>query len=165
MYFEPVVGYGTGSYKNSSGGGTTDSVVSPSVGFKFGYFVRYVYLVADARYTIINAKESVAEGSPALTSYGVGIGWDWNLPIRTFFGLDINSSMTVQDSKISGSGKRFALGYYLSLNALLSLEIVSHKLSDDNSGIDVTATQTLITFSFPIEFVYPQTSWKDKVRR
>lgn len=73
--------------------------------------------------------------------------------------------MTVQDSKISGSGKRFALGYYLSLNALLSLEIVSHKLSDDNSGIDVTATQTLITFSFPIEFVYPQTSWKDKVRR
>ena len=168
MYFEPVVGYGFGSSKiSTTSTSSADAYLSPSVGFKFGYFVKYVYVVTDFRYSILNIKESPSESSPALTNMGLGIGWDWNIPIRTFIGIDFRASTTISDNSLSGSAQRFALGYYLDLDTLLSLEFISSKMSADVSGTDIefTYSQTMVTFSFPIEFMYPQTSWKDKVRK
>lgn len=167
MYFEPTVGYGKGSAKVSTSSElSADTYVSPSVGFKFGYFVDYVYLVADVRYSIINVMELPTSSSQTHTNIGVGVAWDWNLPIRTYLALDLNTNANIEGSNLRGSGTRFGLGYYLSLNTLLSVEFVSTKFTGETEVVDVEATYstTMITFSFPIEFIYPQTSWKDKVR-
>lgn len=68
---------------------------------------------------------------------------------------------------MSGGGSRFAIGYYLNIETLLSLEFVKTALGGEFGSLDIDATYstTLVTFSFPIEFIYPQTKWKDKVRQ
>ncbi|MCB0355760.1 MAG: hypothetical protein KDD40_02075 [Bdellovibrionales bacterium] len=166
MYFEPVAGYGKGTSDLNTAKANT--YISPSVGFKFGYFVRYVYLVGDIRYSVLNITEESSDSSPGVTSYGIGVGWDWNIPIRTFIGFDLKASTSINGNSFSGSGQRIGIGYYLSLNTLLSIEFVSQKMTFETSSsteIDFNNSQTLLTFSFPVEFMYPQTSWKDKVRK
>ena len=171
MYFEPLVGYGLGSSSLSIEGASTTSIssssyVSPSVGFKFGYFVEYVYAVLDLRYSILNITQTSSGSSPGLTNIGLSVGWDWNLPIRTFIGIDLRASTTIAETNLSGTGTRFGIGYYLNLDTLLSLEFAKSKSTGTSGSTDVEASisYTMITFSFPFEFNYPETSWKDKVR-
>ncbi len=172
LYFEPIVGYGKGSANTTvlSGGTTASSnevYVSPSLGFKFGYFAEYVYLALDARYSMVNFMGGSSNSSPALTNMGLSLGWDWNLPIRTFFGFDFRADSNIYKARTTGVGQRIGIGYYLNLKTLVSLEFVNFKTSGTagTADIEVGGSYTLLTFSFPIEFTYPETSWKDKVRQ
>lgn len=168
MYFEPIVGYGKGSTSlSATTDGSYSTYTSPSVGFKFGYFVDYVYVVTDFRYSIVNLSGLPAGSSQAQTNIGIGLGWDWNIPIRTFLGLDLRVSSNVFGTTLSGGGSRYAIGYYLNMDTLLSLEFIRAALGGDAGSLEIDAsyTTTLVTLSFPIEFLYPQTKWKDKVRQ
>lgn len=172
MYFEPVVGYGLGTAKTTVQSTTTSSsnetaYISPSIGFKFGYHVDYVYVILDARYSIINIADASIGASPSMTNLGVAVGWDWNLPIRTFIGFDIKADSLILGERTTGTGQRLGIGYYLNLNTLMSLEFVTFKTTGSAGSVDLemTSSYSLLTFSFPLDFTYPETSWKDKVRQ
>ncbi len=172
MYFEPIVGYGNGTANitvESTSTTTTSSksFIAPAIGFKFGYFVKYVYLVMDARYSLQSLGEATTGSTAPLTNLGVAIGWDWDIPIRTFFGMDTKADTTINGTSAPGTGSRIGLGYYINLETLVSLEFVTSKSTTTIGTSDVSASysHTMVTFSFPFEFIYPETSWKDKIRQ
>lgn len=177
MFFEPLVGYGKGTLKYSEVQGSTIEdeasppvYLSPIVGARFGYFVDYVYITADVRYGIFNVQDASTNSSPYITTMAISLGWDWNLPIRTYFNFDIRSEFDYGSVNYSGSGQRFGIGYYLNLDTLLSVEFASASASYEYTSNNVTYNRdinynyTMLVLSFPIEFIYPQTSWKNKVR-
>ncbi len=163
MFFEPTVGYGNGSYTAGSGSTSLDysTFVGPSVGAKFGVFYDYLYLVADIQYSLVNAKTLTVGSSIPIYQAGFGIGIDLNIPIRLFYSMDTNSRVMAAGGSIAASGSRMSIGYYLDFNIIVGLQLSS--VSGD--GDDASFNMKMITFSFPLEFIYPQTSWKEKTRK
>ena len=174
LYFEPYIGYGYGTIKeNSTTSGSTSNtydsstIIWPSLSAKFGFFYDYIYLVADGRYSVIHTKEQTTESSIPLVNMGVGIGIDFNIPIRLFYILDTSANITVNDRATKATGSRLSIGYYINLEALISVEMMNATASIENGSttIESKISGALLTVSFPFEFLYPRTSWKEKARQ
>jgi len=171
LYLEPYIGYGTSrvsvSNQTSQLSILKTAYVGPALGAKFGFFYDYLYLTFDFQTTFYNVSDQNSDSHLGSSNFGFGIGWDWNIPIRTFFTLDTTATLKTSTGSISGTGSRIGLSYYLDINTIISLIMQSSKgsVTDATNGTtDMSLSTTMITFSFPLEFVYPRVSWKERAR-
>ncbi len=174
-YFEPNISYSQGSYgiKATSTVDDTLSTQGLTLGARFGGVYDYLYLVLDAKATFMNFAKGDStfftdDDTSVFISAGAGIGVDWNIPIRTTLTMDLNNSVSPFDVDFSASGYRAIVSYYFNPDFLINFEYqaMDQTANSELSGSTVETEQTLtvisVGISFPFEFTYPQTSWKNK---
>ena len=181
-YFEPNIGYATGSYSHktsfSSGSSTPVDLKFPSSGLtgglRFGGLYDYLYLLADTKITMMSIDKGnntilTGENSGFLYTAGAGIGYDWNIPIRTTAIIDFVNQIEAFNSTLTPSGLRLIVSYYWNLDFLINFEYQSATFSQEVTAGSVTQMTDIkfqtffVNASFPFEFSDPKTSWKRKV--
>ena len=174
LFFEPYLGFGSGSMETSTttGSSTTatkfsgDASIGPAVGGKVGFFYDYLYLALDMQYSLFSVEGLSTNSTYSLTRTGLGIGFDINLPLRIYYSLDTSVTLKSPNATIETSGSRFSIGYYLDLNAILSLVFATASGSSTTAtgAVDASLNSVMLTFSFPMEYLYPEASWKERTR-
>jgi hypothetical protein len=177
--FEPSISLGSGSGSVSR----TDSVLAGqsgdgqgfvgSVGFRYGITRRYIHVtgILEGHFVTGGSADtgtptSTIESDSALVGYaGLGIGYEWNIPLRTYvmlgayefdtdlFALGLELSYSISDSMWLGLR-------YSNLQANVQGSFTN---VPDTARIDYNAIS--VTMSFPIEFNYPdhwfrKTDWQ-----
>ncbi len=168
--FEPSVSLGSASGSIStvasdlSGQNANFSATAANFGARYGITRRYVHVTAIIEGTLWKSdQDSGVEFTPF---GGLGIGWEWNIPIRTYFLVGAFEF----DTDFASGGVE--LSYFFSDSMWLGLRYLNMKSKLDpitigTTDVDVEASMNLISLvlSFPFEFNYPdhwfrKTEWE-----
>ena len=165
MYVEPSVGYGMGTVnvaKSTFAG--AESMSAPSLGARLGVFFDYVFVGADLKASYLSLQ---GDKSNLMTTLGLGMAFTMDyVPLRFFGSLDLANNMRAQNTNLTSFGYRVGVGYYITENILVNLEMQSAKFSALDSGSTTTASFQgyFATVSFPFTFGYPSTPWRERYR-
>lgn len=170
--FEPSLGLGVGSLSDTISGSdslTTGTQVEATysalnAGFRYGITRRYIHVTAAVDAYIINVSGLSASNTAGAvdvsgvgtdtqfeTNIGIGIGYEWNIPLRTY--IIIGSPFSSLEISYFFSDS-FLLGFKMTRMAELDL-----------AGADVDVNTFGLALTFPIEFNYPdhwfrKTDWE-----
>ena len=160
--FEPHLGLTRGLYQDkiagssdlTNGAGVEAAYTSFTLGIRYGITRRYIHVTGFAEGTFSNVDgieientttlpDQVKTGLQTLFNVGLGIGYEWNIPLRTY--VLIGNNATGID-----------LSYYFSSGFLLGIKFNRLKttIADFNGNVNTFG----LAMSFPIEFEYP-TNW------
>ncbi len=161
---EPSIslGYGTGEvtipgFASAEGTGTV-----ASFGFRYGITRRYIHVTGLIEGTMFTGEDIDAE----IKGFGgIGVGWEWNIPLRTYF---IAGAYDF-DTDFIGAGVELA--YLISDKFWVGLRYIdfNSEITQTTNGADLSAEVKLSTVSlvvsFPFEFNYPdywfrKTDWQ-----
>ena len=161
--FEPNFGLGLASFAGRIAG--AENIVTGqeveidyttyNLGFRYGITRRYINVTAVVEgygWSMSTDRNEEEVTDMFIGSVGLGIGYEWNIPIRTYAVI----GMPFSSAEIS---------YFFTESFLVGFKAT--RLSDVKfDGADLNVTTYGLTISFPIEFEYPenwwrQTDWKD----
>ena len=167
--FEPNLGLNYGAFSerisrsDQLATGTEVSAVFTALnaGFRYGITRRYMHVAAVVEGYLINVSGLTAtSGGSAVstagvatdtifeTNIGLGIGYEWNIPLRTYI---------ILGSPFSG----LELSYYFSDTFTLGLKYT--QMSDiEFAGGEVDVSTFGVAVTFPIEFNYPDHWFRKK---
>ncbi len=165
--FEPglTLGMGSGEAKvegfsasqNPKGDGTV-----ASFGFRYGITRRYIHVTGLIEGTIFAGEDVDAQ---FLGFGGIGIGYEWNIPIRTY----LIAGAYDFDTDFIGTGVELA--YFVNESFWIGVRYInfSTELTQEFGSTEISAELDLntvsLTVSFPFEFSYPdhwfrKTDWQ-----
>lgn len=161
--FEPNLGVLSGGFDGAISGSssvTNGTQVKASynslvAGVRYGITRRYIHVtgVADVYLTNVSGAEVAGittaedEGFETNFNLGIGIGYEWNIPIRTYIIVGFpNSGLEVS--------------YYWSETFLIGLKY--NRLEADFAGATLNANTFGLVINFPIEFDYPSNWWRKR---
>jgi hypothetical protein len=123
---------------------------SLSGGFRYGITRDYIHVTAavDAYlFTSTTNREDVEMNTQFVTNVGLGIGYEWNIPMRTYVIIGFPFSS-------------IELSYYLSEGFIVGLKATRMEL--EYAGADLAFNSYGLSVSFPIEFDYPTYWWRKR---
>ena len=153
--FEPSLGLTYGDFQGRLNGSENSTLAANEVqatytslnlGFRYGITRRYVHVTAIGEAYLTNVSgvneptASVNSSTESQFNFGVGIGYEWNIPLRTY---------VIIGFPYSG----LELSYYISDGFLLGLKY--NRLEIGFADVDVNVNTFGLAVSFPIEFDYP----------
>lgn len=168
LYNEFGAGAGASTMYITGSGATAAnsfSAVTSFVDYRFGIREKYLFLVANWR-AEYNALVGVDK---ALTGYrtGFGIGIEWDIPIRIYFGILAAGSGAFYEgfsdiasntyAVTSGGSTFFEIGYYINQKMLISLNMES----PDLGGSKATSIMSAM-FTYQMDINYPEVSWRKR---
>ena len=156
--FEPGISFGMGSGEIE---GVPDSSAEATVatfGFRYGITRRYIHVTGIVEGTFFKGEDTDAEFS----GYGgLGIGYEWNIPLRTYLLLGAYDF----DTDLMGTGVEVA--YFFNQSFWIGARYVDFKseLSANNISAELKLSTISLIVSFPFEFNYPdhwfrKTDWE-----
>ncbi len=152
--FEPALGLTTGAFKGEipantiTPAGETVSVNYTSLAFgaRYGITRRYIHVTGVVEGHLINMGSDATDGSTDLQmNYGVGIGYEWNIPLRTYLTVGLPFSSV-------------EVSYYFSETFLVGLRY--NRLKMEFGGVNLNVNTFGVAVNFPIEFDYPNHWWR-----
>ncbi len=170
--FEPSLSVGIGSGEASISEGALagqsasgDGTVA-SFGFRYGITRRYIHLTGIVEGTVFTGDNI----DPEFIGFGgIGIGYEWNIPLRTYF---IAGAWDF-DTDFVGTG--FELSYLWSDSFWIGVRYINFKtelVNEFTSGAvsstvaaEIDLSTVSVVVSFPFEFNYPdhwfrKTDWE-----
>ncbi len=156
--FEPSLSLTNGSFAGRIEGSSTIAAGTPieatyntfSGGFRYGITREYVHLTAvvDAFLTSLSTGQAgVNTDLDFQTNIGLGIGFEWNIPMRTYI-------------IIGAPHSALEMAYFFSEKMIVGFRY--SRLTMDFAGADLTVNTYGVALSFPIEFEYPDNWWRKK---
>ena len=131
-----------------------------SLGVRYGVVRDYIHVTgvleghfitgsaSSADVTTGSNPQEVEVESDFVTNIGVGIGWEWNIPLRTYLIIGF---------PFMGA----EIDYFFSENILIGFRF--NRMTFDFGGPDVGFNTFSATVSIPIEFDYPSNWWRKKI--
>ncbi|OFZ19437.1 MAG: hypothetical protein A2Z20_05165 [Bdellovibrionales bacterium RBG_16_40_8] len=158
-FFEPNIGVSWAEAKVDDSNKTSNSV-GPSGGFLFGSRYDWVYLYLNATASFFTSTDTSNSFYQYL--YGIGFGWDLNIPVRMLFGIERGIVGGSGSDSLKGNGFRGSLSFPLGKSYFLDLQYhyIDYSESIVNEDVKASVAQYLLSLSFPIEFFYPEKSWR-----
>lgn len=163
--FEPSLSLNTGALtsqiegSNTISDGTEVSVsyTTLSAGMRYGITREYIHVtgIVDA-YMVSMGSAKIGTGATAETAdtktefkanFGLGIGYEWNIPLRTYLIIGF---------PFSG----LEVSYYWSETFLIGFKF--NRMEVDFHGADLQINTFGVALSFPFEFDYPGYWWRKK---
>lgn len=139
------------SYTTLSGGvryGITRDYIHVT-GIVDGYLVNMgkATQTIDGTATDFAPEDGIKTGSTFKANIGLGIGYEWNIPLRTYviIGFPFSSA---------------EVSYYWNESMLVGLKYT--RMEMDFGGTDLAINNFGVAVSFPIEFDYPSHWWRKK---
>lgn len=138
---------GSSSIANGTNVETTYTMFSG--GFRYGISREYIHLTAviDGYVSHLGTNQNVDTSLKFDANYGLGIGWEWNIPLRTYIILGFPHSA-------------LEMSYFYNETMLIGFRYT--RLSMDFAGVDLAVNSYGVTLSFPIEFDYPDHWWRKR---
>ncbi len=165
--FEPGLSLGTGVGQITVEG--LSAAQTPEVqetlgtfGFRYGITRRYIHVTGILEGTFFSAGDLATQFLPF---GGIGIGYEWNIPIRTY----LIAGAYDFDTDYIGTGVE--LSYFLNESFWIGVRYikyaseVSRDLGPTEVVADIEVNTVSLTVSFPFEFNYPdhwfrKTDWQ-----
>ena len=153
--FEPNLGLTTGSFNGNLTGSINSTLANSNVeatytslnaGFRYGITREYIHVTAIAEGYITQISglneptSTVEESTETQFNLGLGIGYEWNIPLRTY---------VIIGFPYSG----LELSYFISNSFLVGFKYT--RLDIGFADVDINVNTYGLTVSFPIEFDYP----------
>ncbi len=165
FYAEPNVGFTSGTFKASGTVSGVDIDVSDGLagftpGLYTGWRAEYIHVLLGAHYSLLKGSESKATISQM--DYGIGFGWEWNLPGMTTFMLEKVKWTSDEDgsSSLDGLGFRIGLSYFLTKNFKLNVNYAS--FSTEKDEIKYSVSEFTASLSIPFDIDYPGEWWRER---
>lgn len=166
FYGEPILGLGQLSMDSSVALATnsterSDSGIMPYFGAHLGWQVDYVHVLFHGKY---GRNFGDVFGDSNYREFGVGVGWEWNIPLITTVIYKFSGKTNVEGRDISGgSGFELQLGYFVSED--LKASFVYSAVSFDLDSVGTTTNSVDADFiglslSFPMAIPYPSEWWR-----
>ena len=167
--FEPSLGLGVGAFTGSvTGSGTVTTgtkvelqTTNFSAGVRYGITRRYIHVTAVGELHYINSsgdaytEDNLGNKTPisgeleldngVKGNFGIGIGYEWNIPLRTYVILGFPFSS-------------LEISYYFSDAILIGLRY--NRMELGVAGSNLNANTYGVAVSFPFEFNYPDHWWR-----
>lgn len=146
------------SIANSTNQTLEGSATVANFGLRYGVARKYVHLTGIFEGNFIQSDGQDMQFVPMA---GVGLGWEWNLPLRTYI---IMAAYGLTDDQ---AGMGAELSYEFSKNFWVGLRFMQVRgvVREVRNNAEVDATLKLdniaLTMSFPFEFNYPETWFKE----
>jgi len=156
--FEPSLSLTNGSFSGNITGSNILAEGTPveatyntfSGGIRYGITREYVHLTAviDGYLTSLSTNQSRVNTDLSFkANVGIGMGYEWNIPLRTYIILGMPHS-------------GFEMSYFFSEKMILGFRFT--RLTMDYAGSELTVNTYGVAMSFPIEFEYPSNWWRKK---
>ena len=155
--FEPSLSLNNGGFSGKISGSNTISDGTEinatystfSTGIRYGITRRYVHVTGILEGYLVNLStdQNVNTDLQFKTNIGLGIGYEWNIPLRTY---------VILGSPFSG----VEFSYYFSESLMVGLKY--SKMKFEFAGADLSVNTYGVAVSFPIEFDYPDHWWRKK---
>ena len=156
--FEPSLSVGRGSFSGDISGvslsGVEANYTTLSAGLRYGITREYIHVTAVADAYYVNLDSSDIESEMTFQgNLGIGLGYEWNIPLRTYVIIGVPTSS-------------IEVSYYFSESMILGLRYNRMSVEVGNPGSSATADVNInafgLTVSFPFEFDYPGYWWRKK---
>ncbi len=162
FYAEPLLGIGAASVEARQGllanNSASDDGYLPYLGVNVGWQVDYVHLITHFKYGQY-LGDTFTDGS--YREFGLGVGWEWNIPLITTILFKFGGSAEVGNAKsTSGGGLEVSLGYFVSEDIKASLVYSSTSFGSDEDNTSVDMDFVGVSVSFPFELGYPSEWWR-----
>lgn len=181
--FEPSVSLGSGGGSITTTNATTSTNTNASVqtftgavGFKYGIAREYMHVTGILEGHFVGGTEGNASSTTGSTTTsvasatqsnflgfgGFGFGYEWNIPLRTYF---IVGAFDFDTDFLSGGVE---LSYYISDSTWLGLRFINQKsqivqrIGTTDTQAEMSLNRVSLTLSFPIEFSYPNHWFRKK---
>jgi hypothetical protein len=148
--FEPNVSLNGGALDRTVNGvGTVKAdYTSLQGGLRYGITREYIHVTVLAEgYYLNTSSDQLTTDAKFKTNLGIGVGYEWNIPIRTYITLGFPFSSA-------------EVSYYYSEKMTIGLRYTQLKVEVGSSKLDVNTFGVAV--SFPIEFDYPNYWWRKK---
>lgn len=125
------------------------SYTSLSAGFRYGITRDYVHVTAVVDgYAFMSSNDvNVESAIQFVPNVGIGIGYEWNIPLRTYVVIGFPFSS-------------LEVSYYLTEKYLLGFKAT--RMEMEFAGADLEFNSFGLSFSMPIEFEYPSHWWRKR---
>lgn len=157
--FEPSLGLTTGTFKGKvagsnlfpSGTEIESTQTTFNAGIRYGITRRYIHVTGILEGHLVNSSTQAANGgsddseTSFQPNFGIGVGYEWNIPLRTYLILGFPFSSV-------------EMSYYVSEKFLVGLKY--NRLEIEVAGADLSVNTFGVTVNFPIEFNYPDHWWR-----
>ncbi len=152
--FEPSLGLTTGQFKGSFPGSSSLQAsdisvdyTTMSIGARYGITRRYIHVTGILEGNLIKMGNDAGLDSnmDLQMNYGIGIGYEWNIPLRTYVTIGFPFSGV-------------ELSYYYSETFLIGLKY--NRMKMEFAGVDLNVNTFGVAVNFPIEFSYPNHWWR-----
>lgn len=166
FYGEPILGLGQLSMDSTVALVTnsterSDSGIMPYFGANLGWQVDYVHVLFHGKY---GRNFGDVFGDSTYREFGVGVGWEWNIPLITTVIYKFSGKTDVDGRDISGgSGFELQLGYFVSEDLKASFVYSAVSFDLDAVGVatnSVDADFIGVSLSFPMAIAYPSEWWR-----
>ena len=162
FYAEPDVAFSTGTVKSSGNVSGTDVDLSLGVsgftpGLYLGWRAEYMHVMLGAHYSVLKVEE--VGGTSNASDYGIGFGWEWNLPGMTTI-MAQKMEFQNEDESVSGFGIRFGLSLFLGPNVKLNAAYTSFRSVEEDLKYAVSMVSAGI--SIPFDIPYPDEWWRGR---
>ncbi len=155
--FEPSLSLNNGGYAGRITGSNTiadgtevsTSYTNFSGGFRYGITREYIHVTAVVDgYLLMNSNDQNIDTNMEFQgNVGIGLGYEWNIPLRTYVVLGLPFSS-------------FELSYFYSESFLVGMKLT--RMEMEFAGTEVAYNSYGLTVSFPIEFEYPTYWWRKR---
>ena len=151
--FEPSVSLGRGVFKGqvASVNSNTEfeaSYTTLAAGVRYGITREYIHVTAVADgYYVKTDSSAIASNSDFQGNLGIGIGYEWNIPLRTYVILGVPTSSV-------------EMSYYFNETFMVGLRYNRMSVKIDTTDVNIDAIGVAV--SFPFEFSYPSHWWRKK---
>lgn len=152
---EPSLSLNSGSYEGKALGGlfTSETDISASymtlsAGLRYGITREYIHVTAVADGYLINLDSPNVDASTEFQgNIGVGLGYEWNIPLRTYIIIGVPFSS-------------LEVSYYFTEKMMVGLRY--NRMTVEFGGLDLNVNTYGLALSFPFEFDYPGHWWRKK---